>query len=163
MRADGVPLNEVTYTSLITELTRLRALDRIVEVVMGDAARSQPPVMRSWQQEINALAVRAGGRSSPWLRALPAELSAAATTAIVRELVGLLSEAEKVDAALDILEAMLAKKTLPPADAVKAALQAVERHVDSYIGHFFCCVSNISYAVHGRWRGLEGLCVKSTR
>ena len=36
MRARKVPLTEVTYTSLITELTRLKQLDRILEAVVGD-------------------------------------------------------------------------------------------------------------------------------
>ena len=37
MRARKVPLTEVTYTSLITELTRLKQLDRILEAVVGDS------------------------------------------------------------------------------------------------------------------------------
>ena len=36
MRARKVPLTEVTYTSLITELTRLKQLDRILEAVVGE-------------------------------------------------------------------------------------------------------------------------------
>ena len=36
MRSRKVPLTEVTYTSLITELTRLKQLDRILEAVVGD-------------------------------------------------------------------------------------------------------------------------------
>lgn len=35
MRREGIPLTEVTYTSLISELTRLKELDRIVEVIVS--------------------------------------------------------------------------------------------------------------------------------
>ena len=40
MRSRKVPLTEVTYTSLITELTRLKQLDRILEAVVGDTEDS---------------------------------------------------------------------------------------------------------------------------
>jgi pentatricopeptide repeat protein len=37
MKQSHIPLNEVTYTSLITELTRLRGLDRIFEIVTEES------------------------------------------------------------------------------------------------------------------------------
>jgi len=62
MRTYNIPLNEVTYTSLITELTRLKMVDRLLDVFKmqqpeGHGART-PPVMRSWKQEINAMSAR---------------------------------------------------------------------------------------------------------
>jgi pentatricopeptide repeat protein len=68
MRKDRIPLNEVTYTSLIAELTRLGQLDRIVEVVVTQ--EGSPPVMRSWQQEINALSARANSQKFDVIRKL---------------------------------------------------------------------------------------------
>ena len=68
MRKDGIPLNEVTYTSLIAELTRLGQLDRIVDVIV--AQEGAPPVMRSWQQEINALSARANANQFDSIRKL---------------------------------------------------------------------------------------------
>ena len=47
MRSRRIPLTEVTYTSLITELTRLKQLDRLVEGLMGEAELDQLQTSRS--------------------------------------------------------------------------------------------------------------------
>ena len=47
MRANGKALTEVTYTSLIAELTRLKQLDRIMEIMGGEGwGLPLPPVAR---------------------------------------------------------------------------------------------------------------------
>ena len=181
MRLLGIALTEVTYTSLISELTRLGELDRIVEVVLGEAEEGIPPVAR--QPQGNALfptsakSIRLNSPSkplyvtatiqtiqgssqhslsqdnkihnnrvddkdnrsyvsapmsslesegmipqgqSPWSTSLP-RISAE----VAKELVRLLSKAEKVDAALDVLENLVRSEAIPPREAVELVVSAV--------------------------------------
>ena len=146
MRLNQVPLNEVTYTSLITELTRLKQLDRIVDIVEGEPESGTPPVMRSWQQEINALSARTKKRQAnffcadngmgdtPWTNIgysdsggnSRKDSSKGLSTPVLEELVKLLSDAERVDAALDILDSTVGYNQLPSPNVVKVVLSAVE-------------------------------------
>lgn len=44
MRKNGIAMTEVTYTSLISRLTKLKQLDRISEIIQGESSEGIPPM-----------------------------------------------------------------------------------------------------------------------
>ena len=129
MRTWGVALTEVTYTSLISELTRLGELDRILEVVQGEAEEGIPPAVRlpngnAFFPTSCKTIVLDGSDSSrsslSWASSLPP-----ISTDVSKELVRLLSRAERMDAALDILEGIASSSSLPPRETVELVVAAV--------------------------------------
>ena len=96
MRTRGIPLTEVTYASLITELSRLGQLERILEVFMGEPNEGIPP---SLPQKRYGNAVFP---TSAKTIAIDAD-SDQGDSAVAMDVMWLLTEAEKVDAALEVL------------------------------------------------------------
>eukprot|EP01041_Mallomonas_annulata_P011208 gene11208-23420_t len=167
MRSWGVALTQVTYTSLISELTRLGELDRILDVIQGEPAEGVPPaiklpngnaffptsaksIIRPTSPPTTATSTieqgdgvsklgRGGSKTStsssslssssssssslshsPWSESLPK-----ISPEVSKQLVNLLSKAQRVDAALDVLEGIVHSQSLPPRETVELVVSAV--------------------------------------
>ena len=99
MRERGIPLTEVTYASLITELTRLGQLDRILEVFLGEPNEGIPPAL---PQKRYGNAVFPTSAKTISLRKVDDSSDDSGTT-VAMEMMRLLGEAEKVDIATEYL------------------------------------------------------------
>lgn len=142
MRERSIPLTEVTYTSLITELTRLGQLDRILEVVIGEPDEGTPPnpPQRRYENAVFPTSAKtiqrdqgSSGKASSsssssaggdvdvdvegslpeWLRDSPH---------VAMDLMRLLREAERVDESLDAVQDVL--QTSGALDDILQSLEA---------------------------------------
>ena len=109
MRERCIPLTEVTYASLITELTRLGQLNRILEVFLGEPNEGIPPAL---PQKRYGNAVFPTSAKTISLRKVDDSSDSSGTT-IAMEMMRLLGEAEKIDVATEYLLSMQNHRLTP--------------------------------------------------